>query len=166
MVQNKDIEATTSNGVCKTNGVHNDPEEGIEESEDEDDYLDYLLVVPSLDKSVKNRNMSLISESLMNFFTTIESRKGLSQKIKEEIIDNYAMPSVVKAEEKIQETIVEDPKETIKNEFNESEVVKNEVTTNDDHCEAEIPVIKSQCILKMWKATFGEYSFINVCNVF
>lgn len=161
MVQNKDIEASSLTngdiGECsKTNGVH-DP---LEESEDEDDYLDYLLVVPSLDRSVENRNMSLISQSLMNFYAAIQSRKEYN-KIKEELMENYVVQSVIKVDgEEIQETIVETLKETIESELNESVLIKNEVTTNydngDHESKEEIPVMNRYCELKMWKSTFGE----------
>jgi hypothetical protein len=95
MVQNKEINKDTlTNGeatetlVPKLNGVHT----SSDYSEDEDDYLNYLLVVPSLDKNVSSRNMNLITESLSNFYATIESKKEYPR-IREELMGELNVPT-------------------------------------------------------------------------
>lgn len=166
MVQNKDIEEEkVTNGVKDeealglklTNGNH-EPEE---ESDEEDDYLKYLLVVPSLDHSVEDRNMSLISQSLMNFYTTIESRKEY-YKIKQELMENH-VPSERKEDKIIQEAI-DDKLEVngdIKSKQEELQQL-NEVTNEQQHEEEHN--IKN-FTLQLWKARLGKCTTIAHYNL-
>lgn len=145
MVQNKDLqEGKVKNGVkdeidssvVLTNGIH---DESGDVSEEEDDYLQYLTVVPSLDKSVEDRNMNLISQSLAHFYSAIESRKEY-QKIKKELMGSY-VPRESKKEETIQETIVNklEGKDVIKSELEVVEVSEqnNEVTNEEGAIETK-----------------------------
>jgi hypothetical protein len=158
MVQNKDLEKekVVENGDNCTlgseaiiNGI--DEDETFEESEEEDDYLQYLTVVPTLDKSVENRNMSLIAQSLMNFYTAIESRKEY-QKIKQALMKSY-VPNVIQKQEETKEivNIKLEVEETIVCEQQESEQIKiNEVTKVEREAETR------KLILQLHKAPFGK----------
>lgn len=133
MVQNKDlVEEKGLNGIKDevdlSVGITNGNHEPEEESEEEDDYLKYLTVVPSLDKSVEGRNMSLISQSLSQFYAAIEGRKEY-HKIKKELMGSY-VPRETKKVEQIQETIVNklELNDEIKTELDVVEQI-NEVTT-------------------------------------
>jgi hypothetical protein len=105
MVQNKDIDTETSlNGneevkeehtKIKTNG--NLSEEDISDAEDEEDYTKHLLILPTLEKAVAERNTSLISQQLFNFYTAIENRKEY-QKIKQGLLESYLQVSAIKQE--------------------------------------------------------------------
>ena len=155
MVQNKDLEEEKGvNGikdeidlsVITTNG-NNELEE---DSEEEDDYLKYLIVVPSLDKSVEGRNMSLISQSLSQFYAAIENRKEY-HKIKKELMGSY-VPRVTKKEEQIQETIVNKLEVTdeIKTELDVEQI--NEVTTSNE----EGTIETKNFSLQLLKARLGK----------
>lgn len=162
MVQNKQVEKEkiVENGENDalgsqeklTNGL-DEEDEMFEESEEEDDYLQYLTVVPTLDKSVENRNMSLIAESLMNFYTAIESRKEYPR-IKQELMESY-VPNDCKKEEEVHEIIETklEIEEAIISECQELEQ-SNEVTSKVEY-EAEAIGTK-KLILQLHKAPFGE----------
>lgn len=95
MQQTEDEEKPIANGEIKTeeltNGENvelNGHESECEESDD-DDYLDHLLMLPLLDGDFSNRNKNLVSRSLLDLCTAIESRKEY-QKIKQELLLNSA----------------------------------------------------------------------------
>jgi hypothetical protein len=133
MVQNKEIDkeklvngkndekvdalCTNTKKLNGASGVLNEMDEHSEE-EDEDDYLQYLLVVPSLDRNVSNRNVSLISESLASICTAIENRKEYA-KIKQELMADRLMSIVNKDEKNIE----------LKPEIEPSEIIKTEPDT-------------------------------------
>ncbi|CAG9802242.1 unnamed protein product [Chironomus riparius] len=109
MVQNKEIKKQTLK-VVKNGDAHEETlllngklNENEEHSESEDDYMEHLLVVPSLDKNVANRNMNLVSESLLGFYSAIENRKEYP-KIKQELMGDLVS---IKSE-KVEKRIVED----------------------------------------------------------
>lgn len=166
MVQNKELEKekVTENGVVDeslgsqkfTNGIHED--ETFEESEEEDDYMQYLTIVPTLDKSVENRNMNLIAQSLMNFYTAIESRKEY-QRIKQELMQDY-VPNNSRKNDDIQEKV------EVKLE------VKEAINSKPEDCEPVNEVTKAECKsdekggkqlqLLIHKAPFGKIILNNV----
>lgn len=133
-----------------TNGIHEE-DETFEESEEEDDYLQYLTIVPSLDRNVENRNMSLIAESLMNFYTAIESKKEYPR-MKQELMDSY-VPNDCKKEVEIHETIEAkiEIEEAIISDHQEFEQ-NNEVTKVEYEAEA---IQTKKLILQLHKAPFG-----------
>ncbi|XP_070506421.1 zinc finger protein draculin-like [Chironomus tepperi] len=91
MVQNKEIKKETLK-IVKNGDAHEEAlilngklNESEEHSESEDDFMEHLLVVPSLDKNVAIRNRNLVSESLLGFYSAIENRKEYA-KIKQELM--------------------------------------------------------------------------------
>lgn len=156
MVQNKDIdEETIVNGekketlnATKLNGVSH---EMNEHSEDEDDYLQYLLVVPSLDRNVSNRNMSLISDSLSSFYTAIESRKEYP-KIKQELMGNYVPDECMEVDSpeiKLEEPIVNEIKVEVDIKI-EVEQQENQNEVNDEET-----IETKNFSLQLYKARLG-----------
>lgn len=96
MVQNKEVEdKPLTNGEIAEEDCEKVRKENLEselnghesdcEESDDDDYLDHLLMLPPLDKNTSERNNALISKSLLDFCTAIESRKEY-QKIKQELL--------------------------------------------------------------------------------
>lgn len=161
MVQHKELKKETiENGEVKdealgclnksTNGINNESYEDSEE--EEDDYLKYLTVLPSLDESIENRNMSLISQSLLNFYTAIESRKEYNR-IKQELMESY-VPNSSNKDQTLQETsdIKLEKAEAIKSDY--QELAQNEV--NNFECETEAKGSAKDCILQLHKAPFGK----------
>ena len=111
MVQNKEIVKETRK-VVKNGDAHEETlllngklNENEEQSDSEDDYMEHLLVVPSLHKNVANRNMNLVSESLLSFYTAIESRKEYA-KIKQELMGDLVPIKSEKEDEPIVEEIL------------------------------------------------------------
>lgn len=160
MVQNKELEKEKpiENGENDalgspskiTNGIHED--ESFEESEEEDDFLQYLTVVPTLDKSVEDRNMSLIAESLINFYTAIEKNRNY-ERIKQELMETY-VPNDCKKVEQLEEIKVDkvEVEEAIICEHQELEQI-NEVTKTESEANA---IGTRNLTLKLHKAPFGE----------
>jgi hypothetical protein len=108
MVQNKEIQKETRK-IVKNGDAHDETlllngklNENEENSESEDDYMQHLLVVPSLHKNVANRNMNLVSESLLGFYAAIESRKEYP-KIKQELMGDLVPIKTEKEDEPILE---------------------------------------------------------------
>lgn len=106
MVQHKEDEEkvqvngevkNVENGETKTN--ENASDEADEDSDD-DDYLDYLLMVPTLDNYSNDRNKCLVSKTLLDLCSAIESRKEYPKIRQELMMLNNCVP---KAEEKVDE---------------------------------------------------------------
>lgn len=159
MVQNKEIEEKKL-----TNGVHeivkeengeieklNGDESDGEESE-EDDYLDHLLMVPPLNRDGPFRNRDLVSKSLLDFCTAIESRKEYP-KMKQELLMN-SMPIESKQEE---EKIVEDNEPVLNGKEDSPPLQMSPIKVIDtiEVNEAEVPEIRRQSI-RLKKAQFGK----------
>lgn len=159
MVQNKEIEEKKL-----TNGVHEvkKEENGVEEKSngdvsdgeesEEDDYLDHLLMVPSLDRDAPFRNKDLVSKTLLDFCTAIESRKEYP-KIKQELMMN-CVPIERKPEE---EKIVEDNEPLLNGKEDTPPLQMSPIKVVDtiEVNEAEVPEIRRQSI-RLKKAQFGE----------
>lgn len=104
MVQHKeDEEKSIANGeikteVCEseiTNGenvkINGHASEG--EESDDDDYLDHLLMLPPLDGDFTNRNKNLVSKTLLDLCTAIESRKEYHKIRRELLLDSAPIDS-------------------------------------------------------------------------
>lgn len=181
MVQSKGEEAKVlvngdvkkeENGEIKTN-----ENVSVDEDSDDDDYLDYLLMVPTTDDCSEDRNASLVSRTLMDLCTAIESRKEYP-KIRQELLQQCN--SVPK-----QEIVVETVQEQEKEKIDEDSLVKIEdepivqieepavlvnghgdckdepVSTGDEEEEQEengrVPGSRRQSV-RLKKAQFGESS--------
>ncbi|KAG5684519.1 hypothetical protein PVAND_013748 [Polypedilum vanderplanki] len=170
MVQNKDNnklnKGKITNGdlkeetleIPKLNGVHS---ETNDYSEDEDDYLEHLLIVPSLDKNVSNRNMTLISESLSNFYTTIENRKEYPR-IKQELMGELNVPIKEKSVEK-DVKIEEKDLQIVAEVKQESEIhIENEILpTEEELNEIEIEVSDVESVkIKNFSLCFTKARFV------
>lgn len=99
MVQNKEEEVKMlvngeirkeENGETKTN----ENASVDEDSEDEDDYLDYLLMVPPLDNYSNDRNKGLVSKTLLDLCSAIESRKEYPKIRQELLLQNSCVPKI------------------------------------------------------------------------
>lgn len=176
MVQNKEIkkeaqkivkngdaheETLLLNGKLNENEVH---------SESEDDYMEHLLFVPSLNKNVANRNMNLVSESLLSFYSAIESRKEYA-KIKQELMgDLVPIKNEKEVEPVVEEKLINDDKSQLKAEEVEVKL--------DDEIDQKIGVsgVDMYAVRKFsitfHKARFGKsrtsliYAFTNLCLLF
>lgn len=159
MVQNKqlakdtmengdEIEEALGSTSKLLNGTH---DEASEESEEEDDYLQYLTVVPQLDASVEGRNMSLISQSLLNFYTAIQSRKEYPR-IKQELMESY-VPNDCKDDGKLQETLEVKLEETEAINSDPPKIEQINEVTQEYEAEA---IETKQCTLRIHKAPFGK----------
>lgn len=172
MVQNKEIDKQTlTNGgsseektpivvTPKINGTLNEEEEE-EFSEDEDDYLQYLLTVPSLDKNVSCRNMNLITESLSNFYSAIEGRKEY-QKIKEELMNELVVPRKTESEETEKIVDVHEELPIVSDIIDESsDELKSELVFDEETDEIEVTDVDSLTIKKFsisfTRARFGKH---------
>lgn len=159
MVQNKEIEEKKlTNGVHEVKKEENGVEEKMngdasdgEESE-EDDYLDYLLMVPPLDRHAPFRNKDLVSKSLLDFCTAIESRKEYP-KIKQELLMN-CVPTVDKQED---EKIVEENEPILSTKEDSPPLLPSPIKKIDtiEVNEEEVPEYRRQSI-RLKKAQFGK----------
>jgi hypothetical protein len=159
MVQNKEIqEKALTNGVHEIKKEENGDVENMngdvsdgDESE-EDDYLDHLLMVPPIDRDAPCRNKDLVSRTLLEFCTAIESRKEYP-KIKQELLRN-CVPTECKQEE----AKVEEENEPIVNGKEDSPPLQMspiKVVDTIEVNEEEVPDIRRQSI-RLKKAQFGE----------
>jgi hypothetical protein len=160
MVQNKEIEEKKL-----TNGVHEvvKEENGVEEKSngdvsdgeesEEDDYLDHLLVVPPLDRDAPFRNKDLVSKTLLDFCTAIESRKEYP-KIKQELMLN-CVPIETQQEE--EEKIEEDNEPILNGKEDSPPLQMSPIKVKDtiEVTDAEVPEIRRQSI-RLKKAQFGK----------
>ena len=156
MVQNKEIKKEMHK-VVKNGDAHEETlllngklNENEENSESEDDYLEHLLVVPSLDKNVANRNMNLVSESLLGFYSAIENRKEYP-KIKQELMGDLVPIKCEKQEEPIvEEKLINNDDIQLKiEEVNDEKDQKIEVNEEDIYAVRKISIT-------FHKARFGK----------
>ena len=162
MVQNKEVEdKPLTNGEIKTEDCEKEKKENLQselnghesdcEESDDDDYLDHLLMLPSLDNNTYDRNKALISKSLLDFCTAIESRKEY-QKIKQELLLNSTN------EYKQEEKTLEDKEELnleIKEESPPPEITIEPNEVNQEQIiETKVEIRRQSIRLK--KAQFGE----------
>lgn len=157
MVQNKEIdEKQLTNGVHEVKKVENgetekmngDASEG-EESED-DDWLDHLLMLPPPERHDPLRNKDLVSKTLLDLCSAIESRKEYP-KIKQELLMN-CVPIECKQEEEVKEEVVEvkEPSPPPPPLQPSPIKAKDLIEVNE-----EVPEIRRQSI-RLKKAQFGE----------
>lgn len=169
------------NGEIKTN-----ENASVDDDEsDDDDYLDYLLMVPPTDECSEDRNKSLVSRTLMDLCTAIESRKEYP-KIRQELLMQCSRNSVPKQEVeetlavvvavveeekaveeednlvKIEETIMAEPEAVPVDEVmvnGNGDCTKDEPTSigDEDEEQERLPGGRRQSV-RLKKAQFGESS--------
>jgi hypothetical protein len=173
MVQNKDIEEKPlvngeikkeENGISENGKTNGNGDLSDYEESDDDDYLDHLLMLPPLDNDPSNRNRSLVSKTLLDFCSAIESRKEYA-KIKQELLMN-CVPMECKQED---EKVVLD-NEPIVNGVEEPPTppqieVSKEIEVKPELDDASVPDIRRQSI-RLKKAQFGELKELNNENNF
>lgn len=169
MVQHKEIKKETpdhlKNGeshqeTLLLNGKLNESEEL---TSDEDDYLRHLLVVPSLDRNVSSRNTSLITESLLSFYTAIESKKEYS-KIKQELMGDLLVP--VKEENQDTVAVIEKPPPVIEIPP-KAKTEDNEKLYEPHEAEQQIGVMNEEHIpIRKFTIYFPRARFGECCTLF
>lgn len=176
MVQNKEIKKNAQK-IVKNGDAHEETlllngklNENEVHSESEDDYMEHLLIVPSLDKNVANRNMNLVSESLLSFYSAIESRKEYA-KIKQELMGDLVS---IKNEKEVEPVVEEKLINIDKSQLKEEEV---KIKLDDEIVpEIEVNGVDMYAVRKfsitVHKARFGKsknsliYVLINLCPYF
>lgn len=170
MVQNKDIKKE-KHEIMKNGDAHEETlllngkmNEKEDKSEDEDDYLNHLLVVPSLDRNVSSRNMNLISESLLGFYTAIESRKEY-EKIKQEL-----MGDLVPIKQEITEQPAVELKLTNIQPIHKTKIEEIEEPINLNDNEQQIEVNKQDLEVRKFtiffpRARFGKWKSQHFCFI-
>lgn len=159
MVQNKeDEDKPLTNGEILEEDCEKVKKENLEielnghesecEESDDDDYLDHLLMLPPLDKDTADRNRALISKSLLDFCTAIESKKEY-QKIKLELLLN-SEPIETKQKE-ITPHIEQKPTSVTKEESPQPIVFKRPNEVNKE----AVAELRRQSI-RLKKAQFGK----------
>lgn len=167
------------NGEIKTN-----ENASVNEESDDDDYLDYLLMVPPLDNYSDDRNKCLVSRTLLDFCSALESRKEYPKIRQELLMQSNTVPKqenkepIVEEQKDVKEEIVEDNLVKIEELPPETIIIKETVLVNGNgDCEEEptstgeeddertiqengckrVPGVRRQSV-RLKKAQFGESS--------